>query len=257
MPTLKPGWFALLAVFCTGVAFAQSGPAAWTNDAETSPRPTSYPSRPSSPYARPEVIRLESLTEANAPQAVQPANYAEPLLAPPAVAAKPDAAPAAGKVKPSGEAAKSAAGIPLARRNTDPPVPLAAQNGDKEAAGRQSGLGSLGTLAGSLMVVLTLFFVVMWLMRRAAPQGAQTLPGEVVEVLGRAPLAGRQQMHLLRCGRKLLLVSVTPDGATTLTEITDPEEVDRLAGLCQQTRPGSATAAFREVFQQFAGGGKL
>ena len=77
------------------------------------------------------------------------------------------------------------------------------------------------------------------------------MPGEVVEVLGRAPLANRQQIHLLRCGNKLLLVSVTPTGAETLTEITDPMEVDRLAGLCQQAQPGSATAAFRKVLQQF------
>jgi hypothetical protein len=38
----------------------------------------------------------------------------------------------------------------------------------------------------------------------------------------------------------------------TLTEITDPLEVDRLAGLCQQTRPDSATTMFRQVFEQLA-----
>ena len=54
---------------------------------------------------------------------------------------------------------------------------------------------------------------------------------------GRAPLAGRQHVHLLRCGSKLLLVSVTPGGAETLTEVTDPAEVDRLAGLCRQAHP--------------------
>jgi hypothetical protein len=57
-------------------------------------------------------------------------------------------------------------------------------------------------------------------------------------------------MHLLRCGNKLLLVSVTPAGAETLTEVTDPLEVDRLAGLCRQAHAQSATVAFRQVFQQ-------
>jgi len=70
-------------------------------------------------------------------------------------------------------------------------------------------------------------------------------------VLGRAPLAARQQVHLLRCGRKLLLVSVTPAGAETLTEITEPEEVDRLAGLCRAAQPGSSTATFRRLLDQF------
>lgn len=121
-----------------------------------------------------------------------------------------------------------------------------------ETEGRGSSIRALGTIAGSLAIVLTLLFVALWLLRRTGPVAAQPLPVEVVEVLGRAPLSGRQQMHLLRCGRKLLLVSVTPECAKTLTEITDPVEVDRLSGLCQQSRPNSATAAFRRVFEQFA-----
>ncbi len=135
------------------------------------------------------------------------------------------------------------AGVPLA-----PP----AKTDRSDAAKRPGGLSSVITVTSSLAVALGAFFVLMWVLRRASPPGAGALPNEVVEVLGRAPLSGRQQMHLLRCGRKLLLVSVTPAGAETLTEITDPLEVDRLAGLCQQARPGSATAAFRRVFEQFA-----
>jgi flagellar biogenesis protein FliO len=116
-----------------------------------------------------------------------------------------------------------------------------------------------------LAVVLGVFFLVAWALRRAGyPLGkaaGTVLPGEVFEVLGRAPMTGRQQVHLLRCGNKLVLVSVTPAGAETLTEVTDPAEVDRLAGLCRQAHPQSATAAFRQIFAQFAaarpGGGFL
>jgi flagellar biogenesis protein FliO len=108
------------------------------------------------------------------------------------------------------------------------------------------------TLAGSLGVVLGIFLLIAWLMRRAAPQGLKRLPNEAFEVLGRAPLAGRQNVHLVRCGTKLLLVSITPAGTETLTEITDPQEVDRLAGLCRQAGPQSSTAAFRHIFEQLA-----
>jgi flagellar biogenesis protein FliO len=118
--------------------------------------------------------------------------------------------------------------------------------------GRVGGLTSLMTIGGSLALVLGLFLVVAWIMRRAVPQASVPLPAEVVEVLGRAPLAGRQHVHLIRCGKKLLLVCVTPDGAETLTEITESEEVDRLAGICRQAHPASATGAFRQVFGQFA-----
>jgi hypothetical protein len=51
-------------------------------------------------------------------------------------------------------------------------------------------------------------------------------------------------------GNKLLLLSVTASGAETLTEITDPEEIDRLAGICRQNHPDSITASFREILWQ-------
>jgi flagellar biogenesis protein FliO len=108
------------------------------------------------------------------------------------------------------------------------------------------------TILGALGLVLGIFLLTAWGIRRAVPQALHPLPKEVFEVLGRAPLAGRQQAQLLRLGNKLVLVSLSPAGAETLTEITDPLEVDRVAGLCRQAQPGSATAVFRQVLDQFA-----
>lgn len=122
----------------------------------------------------------------------------------------------------------------------------------KQTSEKPGGLPSLVTIAGSLAIVIGLFMIVAFLMRRATPTANTALPDEVVEVLGRAPLANRQQVHLLRCGNKLLLVCVTPNGTETLTEITDPTEVDRLAALCRQNNVGSSTANFRQVFQQLS-----
>ena len=124
----------------------------------------------------------------------------------------------------------------------------------KKSAGR-GGLPSPITIGGSLALVIGVFLIVAFLMRRAAPRSGGALPHEVVEVLGRAPLAERQHVYLLRCGDKLLLVSVTPNGAETLTEITSAEEVERLSALCHQTKSGSSTANFRQVFQQLSWGG--
>ncbi len=114
------------------------------------------------------------------------------------------------------------------------------------------GWSSLASTAGSLIVVLGLLFAVVWLMRRTAPKSARTLPTEVFEVLGRSPLTARGEVHLLRCGNKLLLVSVTPAGAETLTEITDAQQVDRLCGLCARDETQSATNVFRGVLKQFS-----
>ena len=129
--------------------------------------------------------------------------------------------------------------------------PIRPSQGGSSPLAKPGSLGSLATVGASLVLVLGLFLIVARLLRRATPGGSAVLPKEVFEILGRAPLASRQQVHLVRCGRKLLLLSVTQAGIETLAEIDDPAEVDRLAGLCVQAQPGSATAAFRQVFQQF------
>jgi flagellar biogenesis protein FliO len=103
------------------------------------------------------------------------------------------------------------------------------------------------TVITSLAVVLGLLVALVWISKRTGPKKDATLPGEILETLGRAPLAGRQEMQLVRVGNKLLLLSVTATSAETLTEITDPVEIDRLAGICQQNRPDSITASFREI----------
>jgi flagellar biogenesis protein FliO len=123
-----------------------------------------------------------------------------------------------------------------------------------EPGSRPDGPTSLLTIGSSLAVVLGLFLLVAWAVKRATPGRSGLLPTEVVEVLGRASLGARQQVHLVRCGSKLLLVSATPGGMETLTEIAEPDEVQRLAALCRQTQPGSTTAAFRQVFHQLAAG---
>ena len=58
--------------------------------------------------------------------------------------------------------------------------------------------------------------------------------------------------HLLQVGNKLVLITMSPNGAETLTEVTDPVEVDRIVGLCQQSHPHSTTKAFEQVFQQLS-----
>lgn len=181
----------------------------------------------------------QSGANAGAPQGVQQAAYTAPLpTAPssPPIAQHPTTVP-----------------TPLSppQRKESEPLPLARRGHSPGASAGTSSSDALFTTLASLAVVLGLFFAVAWVLRRGAPPAMAALPGEVVEILGRAPLPGRQQMHLVRCGHKLLLVAISATGADTLTEITDPLEVDRLCGLCRQTHPHSATATFRNLLNQF------
>ena len=138
----------------------------------------------------------------------------------------------------------------------DEPLPLAPPKrhaahgvpGTPAAPGRM-----LTTVLTSLSVVLGVFLLLVWMARRGRARGRGTLPFDVVETLGRAPLTGRQEMQLVRVGHKLLLLSVTPTSAETLTEITDPDEIDRLSQICQQHSAGSMSDAFREVLSEWRG----
>ncbi len=136
-----------------------------------------------------------------------------------------------------------------------PLSPRRGQNRKRPAAGRgrtnlHLELRPVATAAASLGMVLGLFFIAAWAMRRSLPGANSPLPLEVFEVLGRAPLAGKQQVYLARLGHKLLLICLTPTGPCTLGEIDQPEEVDRIAGLCAQHRPNSSTASFRQALAE-------
>jgi flagellar biogenesis protein FliO len=112
--------------------------------------------------------------------------------------------------------------------------------------------GSLQTILSALAIVIGIFLLFAWLLRRNGQKTGAALPAEVVSVLGRVLLAPRHVTELLRVGNKLVLVSITPAGAEPITEVSDPVEVDRLVGLCQQYSPHSTTKAFEQVFRQLS-----
>ena len=178
---------------------------------------------------QPAVFQQDSTAAAERTKAGEPARDA----------ASPAAPPAAGPSSPP------------ARPGLTLPLGLGGHN-DKNALGKTSPLAAMLPVGGSLALVLGLFLIVAWVMRKVGPRGARVLPQEVFEILGRAPLGARQQVQLLRCGNKLLLVSITPGGAETLTEVVDPLEIEHIIGICQQARPQGAATAFRQVFQELA-----
>jgi len=167
----------------------------------------------------------------NAYQAVpQPTNPAAPR-------------PLQSTAQSSGYAARAAQTQPAAPAPQDlarpaaatQPIKLTGPDGLPGSPLGGANLKPLVTGGTSLGIVLGLFLLVVWTMRRGSPRTAGIVPAEAVEVLGRVPIAGRQQAHLVRCGNKIVLVSVTTSGVEPLTEITDPMEVDRLEALCRHS----------------------
>lgn len=105
----------------------------------------------------------------------------------------------------------------------------------------------------ALFVVIGLYFLVMVGMRKmGGGVGQAKLPRELVHVLGKETLAGRQQLMVIRFGPKLLLVSQQLGQTETLAEIDDPLEVDRLSSIFERNRDGSVSQSFAEVFHDMA-----
>lgn len=104
-----------------------------------------------------------------------------------------------------------------------------------------------GTVA-ALAILGVGLTVIAQLLRRHGPAGLRTLPTDAVEPLGQRFLSRGVTVHLLRCGSRVLLVAVGPDGARTLTEICDPVEVDLLTGACRQRN--AEQPSFAHVFRR-------
>lgn len=93
---------------------------------------------------------------------------------------------------------------------------------------------SWGTTMFSLAVITGLIVLCVWVMKKIQPHKAQSLSTDIMEVLGQRPLDTRQQIYLIRCGSRILVVGVSPGGMSTLAEINDPAEIDTLIGLCRR-----------------------
>jgi len=138
---------------------------------------------------------------------------------------------------------------------TPRPLPPAKRDSLSEKNDSPRAIGAIVSVVGSLTVVLGLFFLLTWLMRRGMPNSAARLPDDVVSVLGRAPLAGRRYVHVVRFGNKLLLLCASTNGFDKLAEITEQEEVQRIVGLCDRPQSRASTPAAGRIFGQIFTGG--
>ena len=102
----------------------------------------------------------------------------------------------------------------------------------------------LPRVAGALAIVLGLIFALRWLLRRS--MNPASLPGatNAVQVLTRSPLSPRQQLLLVRVGRRVLVVSDCNGQLNSLCEITDADEVAALIGQLRDEKLTSASRSF-------------
>ena len=97
-------------------------------------------------------------------------------------------------------------------------------------------------LAG-LAGVLGLVFLVSYVLRRYVP-AVRALGGGALNVVQRTPLSPKQSIALVRVGRRMVLIGITPDQISSLAIIDDPEECAHL-----QARAGKDTGRVGADFE--------
>lgn len=96
--------------------------------------------------------------------------------------------------------------------------------------------------------VVALILLLAWGYRKTAginlASGMRSRPLIPLEVVGRAALAPRQMVYLLRVGSRLVLIGATPDALRPLHTIDDADLSARLLGEAARGRVDSHTAEF-------------
>ena len=69
-----------------------------------------------------------------------------------------------------------------------------------------------------------------------------------MEVVARTTVSPKQTLVLVKLGRRLVLVGVSPDRMDTMATVDDPDQVALLMGEIESQRPESAAQAFVSSF---------
>ena len=157
----------------------------------------------------------------------------------------------------AGAAAVRAGQSPSSRQ----PIQLKRRSAGKDSSSNKTShkkpIASVWKTFSVLGFVIALILLAAKLFQRHAPNAVTRIPTEAIEILGRRPVDQRQSIHLVRCGSRILVLGSSANGLTTLAEVTDPVEVDYLAGLCRQDdKDVGIIRTFRDMFQSSQSAGK-
>jgi flagellar biosynthetic protein FliO len=228
MPVRRPVIICLICV--AGAAFARAdGGLGATPDRSPLPHPdilqvSPAPSKRSSTEARVAAPVAASPESAAAPVAKVTSDVPNTSGASPAAKAEQDQVIA----RPAGRAGVSTAGV-----------------GATGNVGRgASGTFSLVSELWPLMVVLALIGGGAMFLKKYLPKSRLSVGSDVLRVVARTSVGPKQQLMLVKLGRRLLLLGVSPERMNALTTVDDPDQVAMLLGEAARAQPDSMTQAF-------------
>jgi len=107
-------------------------------------------------------------------------------------------------------------------------------------------------VVGALGVVLALLFIIRKMIGRAPGWlGASARPSGVMEVLARYPMGKGQSLVLLRLARRVLLLHQANGSMTTLSEMSEPQEVAQLLARLESGARDRDALRFRSTLRTF------
>ncbi|NUQ36075.1 MAG: flagellar biosynthetic protein FliO [Planctomycetaceae bacterium] len=124
-------------------------------------------------------------------------------------------------------------------------APVARAGEEAEASEGFDPVPYIVNMAIGLGVFIVIVIGVIWFLRRS-PKIKRYVSG-AVEVVSRSYLGSRYSVYVLKVGERLLVVGQGPEGLTTLSEITSPDEVTRFLASVREQQPGSMNNTFRDV----------
>lgn len=166
----------------------------------------------------------------------------------PPAPAKQAAAPVPPSATPSSAVHPAAA--PADPRNFESqPLSFSAGRRRADAEGREYKLPSLWSGLLAVVFMCGLFGCVLWVMKKYLPGHRQLFSHPAMEVLGRTHLDQRRYVSLLRVGKRIVVVGVSPDEMRALSEITDEDEI---TGIMEVARPKTEAGLtlFQRMFQK-------
>ena len=106
--------------------------------------------------------------------------------------------------------------------------------------------GALRT-AGALTLVIVLLLATRSVMKRFGGPLTGGRPSGVLQVLARFPIGRGQHLVLLQLGRRIVLVHQAKTGMTSLSEVSDPDEVAQLLARVEAGSSEKRSAGFQTI----------
>lgn len=116
--------------------------------------------------------------------------------------------------------------MPAAAEAATPLAPDTKVQQDDKADPPSAGVKIMPAI-GAVAIVAGTFALILWLLKKYEGGSGRTIPDSIVKTLGKTRI-GTAPVFLVAVGKKLVLVSVSSNGLTPLTEIDDPTEADAI-----------------------------